>query len=446
MANNQQQDGSVVQLSPLTLVKWIDTSPDLRYIREAADRIQARYVCEDKEISFQTPNRRTVSQASEGWKYKIKEFLWPSGKSLRGKTCASQEFDQSCKNTSNLMAGSTLWDAVSTYPILQYGISSYLGFFSIPSAIALSLGLMFLSNKSGQESCNRTKGKKGSARNALLIFFALSAFKTALAGVGMDILVNGSGITKAYAAKLSNEQVQKSQMQLDQLRRLQNPKYIEYTQSCNSLKQQLSGLQRQDPLYTTLYVRAYGEYKQQLANQSLSINELLAKYGGSVTNIPGDCTKQRVQAEIDGSAADQLSQKLDTWRIQKESMTSLDFLKTHFPDVYKDKFKMSGGDTTIRDGGEMVQAASEQFFSKLGKPTEVWSLGFSLFWMVMSIALSVGAVFLLWGKSRSTDMMMSYSNELLLEREKFLEGYSATLDEFQALRRQRHLQANQAQK
>jgi polyphosphate kinase len=51
--------------------------------------------------------------------------------------------------------------------------------------------------------------------------------------------------------------------------------------------------------------------------------------------------------------------------------------------------------------------------------------------------LSVGAVFLLWGKSRSEDMKMSYSNELLLEREKFLEGYSATLDEFQTMRRKR---------
>jgi polyphosphate kinase len=34
-------------------------------------------------------------------------------------------------------------------------------------------------------------------------------------------------------------------------------------------------------------------------------------------------------------------------------------------------------------------------------------------------------------------MKMSYSNELLLEREKFLEGYSTTLEEFQSMRRRR---------
>jgi hypothetical protein len=431
------KDSSVVELSPLTLVKWIDTSPDLRYIREAADKIKARYDSDSRDIAFQTPNRRTVSSREEGFEHRLKEFFWPSGKSLRGKTCASQEFDQSCRNTASLMAGSTLWDAVSTYPIIQYGVSSYLGILSIPSAISLSLLLMFFSNKAGQESCNRTKGKKSSANNALIVFFVISAVKTALAGVGMDILVNGSGITKEYASQLANEQVDKSQKQLDELRKLKNPKYLEYKDSCESLKQQMEGLKREDPLFTTLYVRAYGEYRQQLVNQGLSVQRILQKYGNSVSNVPGDCMKQRIQAEIDGRAADQLSLQLDRWRTEKESLPSLQFLQSYFPTIYSDKFKAQGNDVVIRDGGEMVRAANTQFFGKLVDISRVWGLGFSLFWMFISIILSVGAVFLLWGKSRSEDMKMSYSNELLLEREKFLEGYSATLDEFQTMRRKR---------
>lgn len=431
------KDSSAVELSPLTLVKWIDTSPDLRYIREAADKIQARYDSESQEVAFQTPNRRTVSARDEGIGSRLREFFWPKGTSLRGKTCASQEFDQSCRNTASLMAGSTVWDAVSTYPIIQYGISSYLGIFSIPSAVSLSLLLMFFSNKAGQESCNRTKGKKNSASNALIVFFVISAVKTILAGVGMDILVNGTGITKEYALQLASEQVDNSQRQLDELRKLKNPKYLEYKSSCESLKQQMEGLKREDPLFTTLYVRAYGEYKQQLGNQNLSIQQILQKHGGSVSNIPGDCVKQRIQAEIDGSAADRLSLQMDKWRSEKETLPSLQFLQKHFPTIYSDKFKNQGNDIVIRDGGEMVRAASKQFFSKLGDSSKVWGLGFSLFWMFISIVLSIGAVFLLWGKSRSEDMKMSYSNELLLEREKFLEGYSVTLEEFQSTRRKR---------
>lgn len=440
MQGQQNNDGSIVELSPLTLVKWIDTSPDLRYIREAADKIQARYDSDAKNLSFQSPNRRTVSRRTDTLSYRLRDFFWPSGKTLRGKTCASQEFDQSCQNTANLMSGSTLWDAVSTYPILQYGVSYYLGLLSVPFAIALSLGLMAISNKAGQESCNATKGKKASARNALLIFFLISGVKTALAGVGMDILVNSGGITKEYAARLASDQIRKTEVQLTQLRKLQNPRYVEYKQSCDSLKQQMEGLKREDPLFTTLYVRAYGEYKQQLSTQGLSISQILARHGGTVTNVPGDCVKQRIQAEIDGSAANQLSVQLDQWRTQKETQTSLAFLRDNFPSVYKDKFKQQGNDIVIRDGGEMVGAANDQFFRKLLDPNLVWTLGFSLFWMVVSIVLSLGAVILLWSKSRNPDMKMSFSNELLLEREKFLEGYSATLEEYQQIRRQRLLQ------
>jgi hypothetical protein len=72
----------------------------------------------------------------------------------------------------------------------------------------------------------------------------------------------------------------------------------------------------------------------------------------------------------------------------------------------------------------------------------IWSLGFSLFWMFVSIILSLGAVILLWSKSQSEDMKMSYSNELLLEREKFLEGYTLGLEEYQASRRQRNFSTN----
>jgi|GEM_PF-1374571 len=429
-------NGSYVELSPLTLIKWIDTSPDLKYIREAADKLQARYDSESKEISFQTPDRRIISKRVDNFRHRLREILWPSGNSLRGKTSASQEFDQSCNTTANLMAGSTAWDAVSTFPILQYGISSYLGLLAAPSAISLSLLIMIVSNWSGQLSCNRTKGKKATARNALIVFAFLSFVKTALAGVGMDILVNSSGITKEFATQLAEEQIDKSQKQLDLLRKLESPKYLEYKQSCDALKSQMSPLKREDPLFTTLYVRAYGEYKDQLAMQGMSTQQKLSRYGGNIINIPGDCTKQRIQAEIDGSAGDQLSLKLDKWRVEKDSQPSLQFLNTNFPEVFNDKFKVERGEVVIRDGGQMVGAANVQFFKKLVDPSKIGELGFSLFWMFISIILSSGAVFFLWGKSRSEDMKMSYSNELLLEREKFLEGYTSTLEEYQSQRRQ----------
>ena len=433
---------SSVKVNPLTLVKWIDTSPGLLYIREAADKLQAQYNSESKEIVFRTPNRGIVSSKNkDNW---FKEILWPSGKNLRGKTCASQEFDQSCSRNSALMAVSTAWDAVSTYPIIQVGTSAYLGVMASPFAIGASLFIMIASNWSGQNSCNRTRGKKIGARGALVIFAALSIGKTILAGVGMEILSNKTGITKEYAGTLASEQVAKSQRQLYQLRKLENPKYLEYKQSCDALKNQLAPLGRANPLFTTLYVRAYGEYREQKAMQSLTTKEKLIKYGDSISNVPGDCNKQRIQAEIDGAAGDQLSLLLDKWRVEKESLPNLEFLSKNFPKVYNDEFKTESGqnEVMIRDGGQMIGAAWTQFFDKLFDSSRIFQLGFSLFWTSVSVILSAGAVFGLWRISKDEDMKMSFSNEMQLDKDKFLEAYSDTLDQYQKRRRAMSTQLN----
>lgn len=433
---------SSVKVNPLTLVRWIDTSPDLLYIREAADRLQAQYNNESKNIVFQTPDRGIVySKNNSNW---LKEILWPSGKSLRGKTCASQEFDQSCSRNSFLMAGSTAWDAVSTYPIIQVGASAYLGFMASPFAIGVSLFIMIASNWAGQNSCNRTRGKKIGARGALIIFAALSIGKTILAGVGMDILSNKTGISKEYAANLASAQIDKSQRQLDQLRKLENPKYLEYKQSCDALKKQLAPLERANPLFTTFYVRAYGEYREQKTMQGLTTQDKMNKYGGSISNVPGDCNKQRIQAEFDGAAGDQLSLLLDKWRAEKESLPELEFLSKNFPKVYNDQFmtESSQKEVVIRDGGQMIGAAWTQFFGKLFDKSRIFQLGFSLFWVSVSVILSAGAVFGLWRISKDEDMKMSFSNELQLDKEKFLEAYSDTLDQYQKNRRALSTQLN----
>lgn len=428
-----------VELNPLQLVNWIDSRPDLYYIREAADRIQARYDSDSKEITFQSPSRRTVRSREENWRYKFKDFVFPGGRSIRGNSYASQEFDQTCTNTAGVMSLSTLWDAVSTYPIIQYGIASYLKWLSLPTALAVSALVLAASNKLGQDSCNRSKGKKLSSKFALAGFLALSAVKTLMSGVGMDILVNPTGITKGYADELARGQINSAESQLEALRRLENPKYLEFKNSCEAQKEQMKGLKTDDPLSTRLYVLAYGEYRQRLEMQKMTPEATLSKYGGSINNIPGDCNKQMIQLGLDNKAAEELSQKVATWRTEIDRMPSLQFLQKNFPDLYADNFKKDGQDIVISDGGVMVRSASTQFYNKLGDPREIWTLGFSLVWMFVSIILSVIAVFLLWSKSRLEDMKMSYSNDLLLERKKFLDGYRESLEKFQRIRREKLL-------
>ena len=55
--------------------------------------------------------------------------------------------------------------------------------------------------------------------------------------------------------------------------------------------------------------------------------------------------------------------------------------------------------------------------------------------MIISIVLSGGSVLMLRSKSKSEDMQMSFSDQMLNEREDLLNGYSEKLPISQARRR-----------
>ena len=67
-------DGSV-ELTPLQLIRWIDTSPDLGYLRDAADRVQGRYDSTTGQITFQRPNVDTVVSQDKGFAKTLRYFF-----------------------------------------------------------------------------------------------------------------------------------------------------------------------------------------------------------------------------------------------------------------------------------------------------------------------------------------------------------------------------------
>ena len=139
-SSQQAGDGSV-ELTPLQLIRWIDTSPDLAYLRKAADNVQGRYDSTTGELTFQNPSVDTIVSQKQGTLNSILAIFWPAKNSIRGKSCASEDFDKSNNITVKFMAGSTIWDAVTTYPIIQFGITDFAGFLSIPLSVGISLGL-----------------------------------------------------------------------------------------------------------------------------------------------------------------------------------------------------------------------------------------------------------------------------------------------------------------
>lgn len=435
---------AAVEVTPLQLIRWIDTSPDLGYLRDAADRVQGRYDSTTGQITFQKPSVNTVVSREKGFVKALRSFFWPKANSIRGKSCASQEFDQSCGNTVSLMAVSTLWDAITTYPLIEFALTDFVPIFAFPAAVGLSLGLTGGSNIAGKESCNRTKGKRGSARIALFIFLGLSLLRTAFSGVGLDILINRAGITSGYAKELVDQRINETSSKIEELSTLKNPVLQDFKAACDATEAQLRELQRDDLRWDSTYRKARGSFAQQAEMRGKTPAQVVEMWG-SVSNIPGDCNRQTIQTELDNQAAENLRGKLKVYKKDQDVLSAYNFLRKHFPEDYEAKFIESDkGEIEIREGGELVRTSIVQFYSKLTDFSKLPSLGFSLYGMIISIVLSGGSVLMLRTKSKSEDMQMSYSDQMLNEREDLLNGYSEKLAISQQRRRAQNLNPNGA--
>ena len=430
MSGQGESGSESVKVFPIQLTSWIESQPDLAYLVEAANNTPALYKSGSKELNVAPLKGDIVSNRFSNKRARIREFFWPSARSMRGDCFGTKNFDDTCGRAANTMAGSTVWDAISTVPFVQFALVNYLKGAAFPAAVVISLLMMVLSNIVGKTGANRAKGRASISTLGLAFFILLSVVKTLLSGVGFDILVNQDGITKEYSNTVLREQLDAKETRLKELQTLNGPKLVNLQNSCQPLQQKLNSIDKdlQPKTFETVYVQAYGTYAQKQSLIGLTDDEILAKYG-SVSGIPGMCNKAEIQLAVDLKQADLLQEQISSLNTKIGSSTSLNILKSEFPEIYNDKFKVnaSNGEIEIRSGQEVVSQASKQFVSKLGDPEKFTQLGISLFWMIVSILLSGMAVFFLWALSLTKEMKMSYDTSLLRYRMNLLQSYQDNL-------------------
>ena len=425
----KQEDRDREKIYPMVLTNWIETQPELSYLTKAANDTPALYSRNANELIIAPIKEDVINKEYDRFSRKLREFIWPSAQSMRGDCFGTKNFDQTCARAGNTMSASTIWDAVSTVPFVQFALLNYLKGAAFPAAIIISLGLMVASNAAGRTGSNRAKGRATIANFGLAGFILLSIIKTAFSGVGFDILVNQDGITKEYAKDVLALQINKQQEKLTELRTLSNPKLINLQNACQPLQEKLASINKDinPKTFETVYVQAYGTYAQKQSMIGLTNDQIVKKFGG-VSGIPGMCNKAEAQLSIDLKQADILQERISVISGKAANLPPLELLKTEFPAVYKDKFKTnSKQEIEIRSGQEIVGQATKQFIVKLQDPQRIAELGISLFWMSISIILSTIATVLLWSLSLTKEMRMSYNTTLLGYRMKLLQSYQDSL-------------------
>ena len=427
------------------LLNWIETQPELDYIRKQANATKVDYRLDETEINRRIrPNPRTELPETKNLIVKIKDAFWVPGSNLRGTSYASKEHDKYLDQTAKVMSLSTIWDFVCTYPIFLYALKGFKGLAlaPLPVATVLSLFILWVSNVVGENSTNRSKGRTGRANLSLIVFLILSAAKTAVSGVGLDMMLSKNRIMQEKAGDILRDKGFQTNLVKSQV--FEDDSFSEQlkgaTEQCDTLTLQQEKLNLEKGSNRKIFNNLDSQKYLKPSNfKALSSEELLSDYSNQI----GPCYKKELIEGIQAQERRSINQNLVGMNISKATTDNLaalyltskgdyynsfygypldGFNVQEFKAKFDENFNLNivegcdnekcEGPVRWVNGSDAIAASFTQFFRKLGDPSQIYSLSLSLFGFIVSIVLSGAAVSFLYLASKNRETRASYSNQL----------------------------------
>ena len=425
------------------IIAWIESQPELDYIRIQANKTLCDYRIDKTELSERlvVNSREDLSLNKETFFQKILSTFWVPGANLRGSQVASKELDGSLDTTAKVMSVSTIWDFACTLPIFTYAVGGIARGLAGPTGFALGFIILWASNITGENSTNKTRGNKGKAKASLIAFLILSLAKTAVSGVGIEMLISKDSIIENFADELiqekSVEEDKATKLALDAV--VQTPSVSRELQlaekQCNDIAAQKASLD--------MTKRSNKRIWKQLDERA---------YIGE----DAPCAKVTKLSSVYSTSAGEKQKALDAnkkvvlQRIEhKNQWTKIQYLNNYYPNIYRryfngtppsaytfvDKTTFDGiydkgeGNVEWRDGekGTAIATSTSQFFEKISN-NEFASLGLSLFAFIISVILTSTAAILLYTTGKNTEVKASFSSVLGQKSNSLLSTYRDDLE------------------
>jgi len=426
------------------LLNWIETQPELNFIREKANKTFVSYDTNEKEV-----NRRisvigkNELDIKKGIFQRLWELVWVPGRQLRGTSYSDENLDKKLSATSALMSFSTIWDMVCTFPVLFYVVKG-LAILTVPAATAGSLLILAMSNAAGKFAMDRNKGNKSIATFLLFIFFILSLVKTAFSGVGLELMGGSQRLKNLKAREILAE---KGLLKTSR----PNPKifeelYANANAECERLQAEQDRLDTskasQRRQWNKLQKQMYAEPKD-LAN--LDTNDKLSKFSSQL----GPCTTRNYISGLSGVSDQNVDESFFNLTKIEDALSPLALLYVRSRGSYYTHFNgdaMAGeppintdwliidpslgiqvepdcadldekclGPVRWASGRDAIVVSTTDFYNKVAK-RDFKSLGSSLIGFIISIILSVTAIVLLFGTS--SDMKVRASRATILNKKR----------------------------
>ena len=425
------------------LVEWIESQPELDYLRVYANRTICSYYPEEKtpRERIVVNSRKDLSLGDNTFLENFRETFWVPGSKLRGNQFSTKELDNSLTTTAKVMSVSTLWDFFCTLPILFYAVGGA-KFLAGPFTFLIGYLILWASNLTGENATNRTKGHSGKAKASLLAFIILSLAKTAVSGVGLDMILSKDQIINTFADELIESKSIGEESLINDLRSpLAEPAIKReldlVTAECSSLISQMKNLDMDKrsnrKIFEQLNSQARGN-SQSPCNKKLELSTRLSDEQSRINSI-------------ERKNKDKSSERLN----DRQELAPITFLLKYYRNEFDTYFRgLPPGYYRYNDQGileqnlttestldwqdgrksEAVSQASKQFFNKLSNG-EIASLGLSLFGFIISIVLSSTAAILLYSTGKVKEIKASFTSSLSSKSNKLMAMYQKSADKYE---------------
>ena len=414
------------------IIQWIESQPELDYLRITANKTLCEYRIDEAEPSDRiiVNTRQDLALGRETFLQKIINTFWVPGEKLRGKQLASKELDNSLSTTSKLMSVSTIWDFVCTLPIFIYVLSPIAKGISGPAGFLFGFIILWASNITGENSTNRTSNNTTKATASLIAFLILSLAKTAVSGVGIDMIISKGRIIEDFASEKILEKADLEQTISNSAFSNVAPdpsvssEYLNAQKQCEQLNQQICNLDRSKRRDRKLFKELYFD-----ANKAPNAPcPKAASLGQVFTDEKGS-----QQSEIDNKQSAAALRMED-----KRDMSNIVYLMKYYPEEYSTYFKgvppsilnntkLTGKEMnsiliTTSEGvdpidwvderkGDAIAESTKQFFNKI-QNNEIASLGMSIFAFIVSLILTSTASILLYSTGNNPEVKASFTSGL----------------------------------
>lgn len=417
------------------LINWIESRKELQPLRQQADDIQAEYnpTAKNKIDRIRLIRDKAVLENKSGPVKSFVQTVWVPPSSLRGTSFSTSSVDKTLGTTSKMLSISTLWDFVCTLPLFTFGLSP-LGAISLPAAGILSYLILWASNVSGEKSTDRHDPVQSKAATlSVVAFLLLSLTKTAFSGVGVDLVLGTRGIQSEYAGVLAAEALSKSKKDFKNDIEPDSPELIDAQNNCTKAEDDLDDATKNranqggENTFQSKYRLAYGTLKEQKQRIGLSPAEVIKKFG-SIGQVPGYCAQRDLRRFQHTTKVNEARSELEIKSKAINTMNSLDYLRKHEASIYSENFRDSGEEIEWVNGTTAVAQATEQFWAKL-LAGQFGQIGFSLFFLVVSLILSISATLMLYQVSISSELKASFDDDVLDKLNDRLQRYTKTMEE-----------------